>query len=192
MVRDIDALARMIGAEDEASLDHYHEISLSEQAAIGALCLPPFSPDPIFSMIGPWSPLNDVPYLVHTGFELPLMLDGRKPFAAFSDAYPSKWFDDYLAPFEPHVTSGTIVRRVVDEPMPQLKVRRPDLAGIRHVYFALPDEVWRIDAYRQLEDTRRQSGWSDVLELRLGQLLGYEDWQNEWWMEHRRTIGRSA
>src|SRR5439155_12821840 len=31
-----------------------------------------------------WSPLDDLPYKVHTGRELALMLDGTKPLAYFS------------------------------------------------------------------------------------------------------------
>jgi hypothetical protein len=50
------------------------------------------------------------------------------------------------------------------------------------VYFTLPGEEWRVAAYRQL---LAAPGWDDERERRQGELLGYEDWQNDWWMENR-------
>ncbi|MDB5707905.1 MAG: hypothetical protein JWN66_5021 [Sphingomonas bacterium] len=155
---------------------------------IGLLCQPPMLPDRIYTAIGRPSPLFDnVPYMIHTHFELPLMLEGRKPLAAFGDFYPSEWFDDYLAPFEQFVAAGRIIRRIVDTPMPHLKERRPDLDGLRNVFFTLPGEEWRADAYLLLMDTHRKSDvpWNDSQERFHGSLLGYEDWQNDWWIERR-------
>ncbi len=112
------------------------------------------------------------------------MLEGRKPFATFSEFYPSKWFEDLLAPFEPFIQSGRITCRIVDTPMPELKTRCPDLEGFRRVYFALPGEEWRIDAY-EASIVNGTAEWDDALERLQGSLLGYEDWQNDWWIEHR-------
>jgi len=104
------------------------------------------------------------------------MLEGRKPLAVFGDGYPSEWFDGFLAPFEPFVASGQLVRRIIDTPMPHVKKRRPDLDGMRDVFFALPEEEWRIDAY--IENIRnRTRDWDDDLERLQGSLLGYEEWQ---------------
>lgn len=189
-ITDVAALRRVIGddAEDDPDWRRIYDLEPGELMAIGELCQPAFVPDPLFTRLERWPPLNDVPYLAHTNFELPLMLDGRKPLAVFGDAYPSDWFDDYLAPFELHVQSGRIIRRIVDTPMPELKARRPDLDGIRNVYFALPGHEWRIDAYIEMHQTARQSGWNDGFERRQGSLLGYEDWQNDWWLKHRRRL----
>jgi hypothetical protein len=185
-ITDVAALRRVIG--DDADVDpdwrRIYDLEPGELMAIGELCQPAFLPDPVFTRLERWSPLNDVPYLVHTNFELPLMLDGRKPLAVFGDAYPSDWFDDYLAPFELFVCSKTIVRRIIDEPVPKLKARHPALDGIRHVYFALPGEEWRIEAYIALMASER-TVWTDELERRSGELLGYTDWQNDWWLENR-------
>jgi hypothetical protein len=188
-IDDVDAVRLIIGddADDDPELRHSYQPEPAELAAIGALCKPPVVPDVMFTRIGRWSPLNDVPYLVHTGFELPLMLDGRKPLAVFGDGYPSVWFDEYLAPFEPFIRAGRIVRRVIDTPMPRLKTMRPDLDGMRDVYFALPGKEWRIDAYIEMREAARQSSWDANFERRQGALLGYEDWQNDWWLEHRRA-----
>jgi hypothetical protein len=69
--------------------------------------------------------------------------------------------------------------------MPELGARRPDFEGIRSVYFALPGEEWRIDKY--IAAIENQTGaWNDELERLQGSLLGYENWQNDWWIEHRR------
>jgi hypothetical protein len=66
-----------------------------------------FEPGSIPVELHPWRP-NDVrPYRVHTGRELALMLAGTKPFAAFSDDYPSL-HGLYVIPeceFEPHVAA---------------------------------------------------------------------------------------
>ena len=152
---------------------------------IGKLCLPPIVPDAMFTGIcRPHMAFDDIPYLIHTNFELPLMLEGRKPLAVFQDGYPSEWFDEFLAPFAPFVASGQIICRTVDTPVPDLKQRRPDLEGLRDVYFSLPGEEWRIDAYID-EITNGTGDWNDDLERLQGSLLGYEDWQNDWWIEQR-------
>jgi hypothetical protein len=191
-IEDIAAVRRIIGedADHDSDLRRSYELEPAELAAVGALCRPTFAPDAMFTRFERWSPLNDVPYLVHTNFELPLMLDGVKPLAVFGDAYPGEWFDEYLAPFEPHVQSGRIIRRVVDKPMPELKARRSDLDGIRTVYFALPGHEWRIDAYIEMYQGAQQSGWDDGFERRQGSLLGYEEWQNDWWLKHRGRLAR--
>ena len=86
--------------------------------------------------------------------------------------------------------AGRIVRHIVDTPMPELKMRRPDLDGMRDVYFALPGQEWRIQAYIGMWESARRSGWDNDFERRQGSLLGYEDWQNDWWLKHRRDIRR--
>ena len=191
-IEDIAAVRRIIGedADNDSDLRHGYALEPAALAAIGALCQPTFPPAAVFTRFERWSPLNDVPYLVHTNFELPLMLDGRKPLAVFGDAYPNEWFDEYLAPFEPHVQSGRILRRIVDMPVPELKARHPDLDGVRDVYFALPGHEWRIDAYIEMHEAAKQSGWNDDFERRQGALLGYEEWQNDWWSKHRGQLAR--
>ena len=84
-IADIAAVRQVIGddADDDPDWLCSYDLEPDELAAIGELCRPAFVPDPVFTRFGRWSPLNDIPYLVHTGFELPLMLDGRKPLAAF-------------------------------------------------------------------------------------------------------------
>jgi hypothetical protein len=56
--------------------------------------------------------------------------------------------------------------------------------GIRRVLYALSDEQWRIDAYLLLWKTADKSGWNEGFERLEGSLLGYEDWENDYHIEH--------
>ena len=75
--------------------------------------------------------LGEAPYLVHTGWELPLMLEGRKKLAIFSDWYPSPLFDCEEA-FDRWVANGALHKEVIDEPFE--KPNRKWL-GQRTVYY---------------------------------------------------------
>ena len=145
----------------------------------------------------PWHPIRGAPYLVHTGFELALMLEGRKPLAVFSDTDPCEWLDDLMRRFDPFVAEGRFVRREVTSSVP--KPWRASLDGgsvaeerTRQVYVALRGEEWRMDAFILLRQVAERSGWNEALERFEGSLLGYEDWQNDWWLEHRRRRRREA
>jgi hypothetical protein len=132
-----------------------------------------------------WCPLDGLPYKVHTNRELVLMLRGTKPLATFSDWYPALEVTDIIPDrlFDPYVACGKFDKReyirLLDAPIPsKLGVVR----GSRHVLYALPSESWRIDEYIQLWEVAAKSGWSEELERREGELLGYEDWQNDIFM----------
>jgi hypothetical protein len=62
-------------------------------------------------------------YLIHTGYELPLLLEGRKKLAVFSDAYPpdEHWNERY---FTPYVEKGVIHREIDIEPFDPPSVRK--------------------------------------------------------------------
>ncbi len=49
---------------------------------------------------------------------------------------------------------------------------------------AVPE--WRIPAWKLVAEASRKSGWNDSFERLEGMLLGYDEWQNDWWAEHRR------
>jgi hypothetical protein len=122
---------------------------------------------------------QDYPYLLHTGAELELMLQGTKPLAVFCDALASS-FDEAIIPeqaFAPYVDTGRIVKRtyVVGEQPNQW----------RRVLYALPQEAWRIDAYLLMWDVAEKSGWNETLERMEGRLLGYEDWQCDFHIQHQ-------
>lgn len=190
-ISHVEQLKEIIGPDCADDVDlkcTYQDFPRRDMRRIGKLCLPPIVPDRGCNAVSrPSKGFDHVPYMVHTNFELPLMLEGRKPLAVFGDAYPSEWFDNYLAPFEQFVRAGRIVRHIVDTPMPQLKKRNPEWDRVRNVYFALPGEEWRIDAYISLFDSHQKSetSWDDDKERLQGSLLGYEDWQNDWWIDQR-------
>ena len=106
----------------------------------------------------------------HDGRELDLMLAGVKPLAMFTDVVPSnyEWPD---ITFEPHVLSGTLVKREF------LTDTKDGQHKIRHLYFALPGEAWRIEKAHTLSLMTFDT-WCEKAEescAQLGRLLGYEE-----------------
>ncbi|WP_246685082.1 hypothetical protein [Methylobacterium sp. WL69] len=144
-IADIAALRAVLGLEGIDKPIGRATCAVEPHAlkALGALSDPPFEPDPIFTRLEAWSGLRAAPYLIHTGYELPLMLEGRKPLAVFGDVYPCDWLEILLARFAPFVREGRIVRRTIDHPFPA-PVGPAKLLGMRDVYFALPNDEWRI------------------------------------------------
>lgn len=176
-ISNVDALRTIIGkaANDDPDLGRSYVLDTAELDAVAALSDPPFKPDWCLTTLMPWQVLRNVPYLIHTGFELPLMLEGRKPLAVFCDS--AEWLKRELRVYDGFVRQGRFVTRVIT---------RDDL---REVYFALPDHEWRIDAYIQLQnDTAADGTWDDSHERRQGELLRYEDWQNDWWIANRKSL----
>jgi hypothetical protein len=133
------------------------------------------------------SKLDELPYEVHTNRELRLMLKGAKPLSVFSDVYPTQ-IDYRIMPedvFEPHVASGLICKREYIElrtPPPPSPYR-----GVRYLLYALAQHEWRIDAYIDMWHSFEKGGWSETLERRQGQLLGYSEWEID---EHLKNTGR--
>jgi hypothetical protein len=99
---------------------------------------------------------SPIPYLVHTGYELPLLLEGRKQFARMSDAYPpDRHFDEEK--FDRYVAQGVLHKEVVVEPF-ERPYRLEDgrvFEGHRTVYYTRKGEEWRIPASKLL---RAQTG----------------------------------
>jgi hypothetical protein len=143
----------------------------------------------------PWHPIDDRPYRVHTGRELVLMLAGVKPLAAFCDEYPCL-HGLYIIPereFEPHVAAGRLVKREqIEPPAATAPVVKGQRIGTRRVLYALPGEQWRIDAYLLLWKTAQKSGWNEGFERMEGNLLGYEDWQNDFHIEQQHRQAKRA
>jgi hypothetical protein len=75
--------------------------------------------------------------------------------------------------FDRHVEAGRLVRR--DEIVTHSK-----MGPIHHIYFALPDEAWRIQAMIDLMSSPGR--WSREKEREEGKLLGYTDEQNDIWL----------
>lgn len=133
--------------------------------------------------------IDDLPYQVHTNRELALMLAGKKPFAAFSGTYPScpgiEEIPERL--FDPYVATGRLLKREYVEPM-----REGMTQQIRRVMYALHIEAWRINAYVLLLQTARKVGWNEGFERMEGSLLGYEEWQNDAYIEAMQRRNQQA
>jgi hypothetical protein len=128
--------------------------------------------------------LRQLPYLVHTNRELGLMLRGIKPLAYFSEfvGHEPDACIRYWRMFDRHVDVGRLTRREVIEAFPNA----PRLE-YRKLFYALPGQEWRIDAMLLLLNA--PGAWSDDRERRFGELLGYEGWQNDYWLTHRPSCG---
>lgn len=127
--------------------------------------------------------LRSLPYLVHTNRELGLMLCGVKPMAMFgyTDGHELDFVMRYLRMFDRHVEDGRIEKQ--HETMPFGEI----LGRYHHsIFYTLPGEGWRIGAMLNL--LSRKGVWSNERERRYGELLGYEDWQNNIWLSRHPVI----
>ena len=126
-----------------------------------------------------------LPYLLHTGHELPLLLEGRQ--CPESDVYPpERHFDEDR--FDRYVAQGVIHKEVVVEPFAKpLHVHGRVYEGQRIVYYARKGEEWRIQASKLIWSAAMRTSWSDDFERMEGMLFGYEDWECDWWIAHRRS-----
>ena len=125
-----------------------------------------------------WSPVDGLPYRLHTGRELILMKSGRKPLTVLSAGIPaSESFEEipeYL--FDPLVESGLLVKGQFCEPN---RSCHPVYKGIRYVLYALKYQAWRMDAYIMLRNIAQKTGWNEALTRFEGSLLGYTEQEND-------------
>jgi hypothetical protein len=148
-----------------------------------------FDPGELAVSIRAWHPTDALPYKVHTNRELLLMLAGTKPMAAFVDDRPGEPQYEVVPErqFDPYVRSGRFVKRE------QIDASgRGEGRPCRHVLYATPQEAWRMEAYLLMWRTFEKSGWSEGFERMQGSLLGYEDWQNDVYIEmiYRPAVAR--
>ncbi|MCP3385677.1 hypothetical protein NLM31_35365 [Bradyrhizobium sp. CCGUVB4N] len=130
--------------------------------------------------------LRQLPYLVHTNRELGLMLRGTKPLAYFMDfvGREPETCIRYWRMFDRHVAVGHLIKRELIDTCPDL----PRLE-CRRLFYVLPGHEWRIDAMLKLLD--EPGAWSDGRERRFGELLGYENWQIDYWLAHRPSFANA-
>lgn len=192
VLRDSSSLRTALGedADDDPQLSRSYYLSSEQFAVIVQRFGVAFDAGGRPTVIEPWRSIRRVPYLVHTGFELALMLDGRKPLAVFNDRYPSVWFDELISRFDPYVADGRFVRRIIDHTLDETRLASDGVVVemMREVYVAARGEEWRIEAFLLLRQIAHKIGWNDTLERLEGSLLGYEDWQNDWWLKNRQHI----
>ena len=127
-------------------------------------------------------------YETHTNRELEFMLQKGKPFAHFSDYYPSPPDEDIIPElaFLPYVESGRFVKREYVEPLrvaPNSTSKH--ITGIRYVLYAQANEAWRMEAFIAMKMVAAKVGWSVGFERLEGYLLGYEEWQTD---QHLATL----
>tara|TARA_B100000678_G_C18211512_1_gene503547 strand:+ start:994 stop:1362 length:369 start_codon:yes stop_codon:yes gene_type:complete len=117
--------------------------------------------------------------MIHTNREFGLMMAGRKPMAVFvdgKDRFPEV-VARYIRLFDRHVARGRVCRR--DH---FAEIEGPRSYCQHRIFFALPGEEWRVDAYIALLDG--DGRWTADHERRQGELLGYEGWMNDYWIEN--------
>ena len=135
-----------------------------------------FFKDDVFVLRGE-ALIDQLTYEVHTGRELDLMLKGAKPMSVFSALspdinnlaqIPEMEFDEYVA-------QGKFIKHEYSEMNGE--------STMRFVYYALPDQIWRVEAHKLLQKTAQLLGWNDGLTRMEGALLGYTDAQNDEYLE---------
>jgi hypothetical protein len=140
------------------------------------------------AVVGKWDKLpvrlrhesSELPYRIHGGRELDLMLKGVKPLSVFSHVETPSSLASFLSRyFAPLVGCGALVSARIGD----------DGSMAPTLMFALPNEAWRFEAYRLMADTARATNWNDALERIEGSLLGYTLEQNDCWISHRKRKG---
>jgi hypothetical protein len=187
-VSQLEDLRPLVGGacgKDDSNLEGHYNLQANELAAITSRFGVLFNPERRETCLCSWDWWREIPYLSHNGYELPLLLEGRKPFARMSDAYPpDRHFDEDR--FDRYVAQGLIHKEVVVEPFAKPHhVNGRVYEGQRIVYYARKGEEWRIPASKVIWSAAKKTRWSDDFERMEVMLFGYEDWQCDWWIAHR-------
>ncbi|PCI00621.1 MAG: hypothetical protein COB76_03140 [Alphaproteobacteria bacterium] len=107
----------------------------------------------------------------HEGTELPLMLEGKKPLAAFSDIIPEngKVAEEIIPEklFKPHVVAEKINRHEHQF--------QTSMGIMKIVCFTIPDENWRAKSYCFFREKihKKEIEYTDTMDVIFGNLLGY-------------------
>jgi hypothetical protein len=185
-VDDLEALRSILGeqANDDPELRHEYLLDDDELSAVVRRFAVLFDPTklpferPEISLFRKHS-ISDAPYLIHTWYELPLLLDGRKKLARMSHEYPPETFEGEDR-FDHWVSGGVLSKAEVSEPFrKQIK----GYLGIRTVYYTPVGEEWRIPAMQMImKASGKSGGWNEHFERLEGMLFGYSDAENDWWI----------
>jgi hypothetical protein len=191
-VDDSQALRAILGemADEDPELRWIYHLDDGELAAIVATFNVSFDAAQLDSknldiILFRYERADPPPYLIHTRYELPLLLDGRKKLARMGGYYPPMTFEGEDR-FDHWVAEGVLHREEVTEAFdtPIQTLRGQTCLGARTVYYTPKGEEWRIPAIKLISHASDQSGgWNEYFERLEGMLFGYEDWQNDWWIE---------
>ena len=185
-VEDVEGLKSILGelADDDFELSHQYVLDVDELAAVTerfALAFDPtaLSYQPADTFLFRAHKISEAPYLIHTGYELPLLIDGRKKLARMSHEYPPETFEGEDR-FDHWVSAGVLSKVEFSEPFDKPV---QGWVGHRTVYYAIVGEEWRIPAIRMiLKASQRSGGWNEHFERLEGMLFGYSDTENDWWI----------
>lgn len=136
--------------------------------------------------------MKELPYKSHTGHELVLMLEGKKPLSVFEEViYADNCENENSLLFLKHTEEGRFAYHEQRDIWEDTHIINGRVAiGVRLRLFSLRDEAWRIKAYLLMTKAAKGRPWNDSLESFLGLLLGYSEEQNRIWLEHvRETHG---
>lgn len=185
-LEDLRALVGGCG-EDDSKLEGPYTLQADELAAITNRFGVLFDPEGRETRLCSWDWWREIPYLSHNGYELPLLLEGRKPFARMSQAYPPEnHFDEER--FDHYVAQGVIHKEVVVEPFEKPScVNGWVFNGQRIVYYTPKGEEWRIPTSKLMWSAAKKTRWSDDFERMEVMPFGYEEWQCDWWIARRRS-----
>lgn len=190
-VTDVEQLRALLGsgAENDRELRGAYSLDNAELAAITERFDVPFDSRGCEVRLEPWHTLRDVPYLVHTNYELALLLDGTKKFARMSDHYPPYRHHDEDR-FDRYIADGLLHKEVCVEPFDRPLVLKDGrtFEGLREVYYTQIGEEWRIPAWKLIAAVTRKTGWNECYERLEGMLYGYKEWQIDWWIARYREI----
>ena len=189
LVEHPEELRALLGeaAENDPNLEHFYTLEPGEVVAITDRFGIGFDPRGSETCLCRWAQIREVPYLVHTGYELALLLDGRKKLARMYLEYPPERHPDEHR-FDRYVARGLLHKEVELEPFdrPYRTGNGRVVEGIRVAYYTPKSEEWRIRAWKLVSKASTRGGWNDTFERLEGMLYGYEDLQNDWWITDLR------
>ncbi|MCD2173319.1 hypothetical protein [Rhizobium sp. C4] len=124
-VDDIQALRAIAesDAEQDPDFDWHYSLDAADLTAIAERFGVAFEiPESDFPECDLWlkrektnDALAEAPYLIHTNFELPLLLEGRKKLARFTNIYPP----EAEQAFDKWVMEGLLHKHVIERPVPE-------------------------------------------------------------------------
>ena len=109
----------------------------------------------------------------HEGRELELMRSGLKPLSVFVEELPQQFEVFPEKDFDALVSEGKLKKHVIAEPV---KGPLGEDVSIRKVFYALPEEEWRIHSFLLVQSIYDSlvPGWRPDLDRVIGALLGYD------------------
>lgn len=191
-VDDLAGLAAILGEQaDDPAFERQYTLDERELRAVTERFAVAFDPTslgerPLDICLERQHRLSRAPYLIHTGYELPLLLDGRKKLARMTHEYPPATFPGEER-FDHWVGAGVLHRVEMIEPFAE-PIQGID--GMRTISYTPIGEEWRIPAMELLFKAAGMSGgWNEHFERLEGMLFGYADIENDWWIEAGRREG---